>query len=231
VNQEQLQADQADRDSKFREVVGRAHAILSEAFGLPGVQQCGRAGEVTRLRAELESLTRYLSAANDRVDELRSERDSLREANAMTCEEINGLREQVAKLRAEREPVDNGDGTVTQWRPVTFEAKLSGRVVAVRKPTEGESYLDTFGKEGPANGREHGVRLILSPPEPKPEPVTWRCELPDGEWTARSHDVTRGLLSLSYEFAGLTIRRFAQPPRQGRYLFRDGVGTLQGEAT
>ena len=112
MNQMQLQADQDDRDSKFREVVGRAHAILSEAFGLPGVQQCGGAGEVTRLRAELESLTRSLSAANDRVDELRNERDSLREANAMTCEEINGLREQVAKLRAEREPVDNGDGTL-----------------------------------------------------------------------------------------------------------------------
>jgi hypothetical protein len=233
-------------------------------------------------------------------DALADDRDRLRD-------ELAAVRGELERMQAEREPVDNGDGTETALRPVTYRKEWSGRVVACRKPRLDEAYADCFCNECVAEFGDKfdddDVVLILSPPEPaspepepvdngdgtetkllpvtypkgvdvvevrsrrtgdvyvdydgeildcqddyvaspgevwlitrqlpkppepaKPEPVTWEAPFISGEWTATPVGWSDGTgVQYAWDATGTLIQGMGRPPQLGRYLFKDGVGTL-----
>ena len=199
----------------FRGKCGRAFAELAAAFGVDAVQRCGDAGEVERLRAEHDLLATSLAAALNQGDKLFDE-----------------LRLERSKLLAEREPHDNGDGTVTQLLPVTYAAKWSGRALAVRPPKEGELLAAQDTECEVKSGIDylgHSLRLILSPPVPaKPEPVTWNLSwLRDGEYVVRSKGQKDEVFLCGKSIFTCDDDDDERPPLCGTYIFKNGVGTLQ----
>ena len=167
-------------------------------------------------------------------DELRKRALALRRAAAELDAALDAT---LRTIESERQPRDNGDGTVTQLLPVTYDAKWRGRVGEVRKPQRGSCFVSNFGDESTANGCERGVRLILSPPAPQPEPITWHTPLADGEWhidsdgfarlQATAHCLTK---EMTIAFCRAVMHGWIDPPKPGRYLFANGVGTWQGDA-
>lgn len=205
------------------------------------------------LDAKCDRLTEQWGGIVEVVEKLRNERD---EANAelvrvlsdisnvratlakrdAECANVRSLmermQEELAILQAEREPLDNGDGTETRLLPVTYPKGWD--VEAVRVPRKGDLYDDGNGVSRHAGGN-HGspgsslVRLILRPAPKPPEPATWEAPaLADGEWIADSVCVARPgyALILSWGIEAVEIRGLTKPAKFGTYQFKDGVGTL-----
>lgn len=144
--------------------------------------------------------------------------------------EVAVLTEELAKLQAELEPRDNGDGTVTALLPVTHSKDVHG--VAVRLPMANEWFWTDFGPTKSSCDKSGSViRLILRPAPKPPEQVTWEAPLVDGEWTAtdehfRSSDGAR----YYWNATGSIIVGLSKPPVLGTYQFKDRVGTLIEES-
>ena len=163
-------------------------------------------------------------------DQIRADFERTKQQYGAATDHLVELGDVVRTLQSEREPVDNGNGTVTQLLPVTYRKQWSGRVVAARAVNRGDWYVRTVDESeacSSGSARPDCISLILSTPEPaNPEPVTWRCSLLDGKWFANDEGVRfcpggSTIAFYAWGFAGIT-----QPPQLGRYLFRDGVGTL-----
>lgn len=161
-------------------------------------------------------------------------------------DERDASRAELAKLKAERdhfralsdaqagEPIDNGDGTVTAMKPVTYPNGLP--VECVRSRREGDRYVecdgDVFGCQNSDDDTSPGqVWLILLPAPKPPESVTWEAPLVDGEWRASedgwSDSKSRKWL---WDVTGVSIRGLSKPAKLGRYRFVNGVGTLIEES-
>jgi len=137
-----------------------------------------RVSNLTKERVEaLKSMHQAVSDRGELVNQitkLTKERDEARDAVRV-------------EMTSEREPRDNGDGTVTQLLPVTYDAKWRGRVEAVRSPRYWEKYAGCYGNECVAESGEefdsHDVVLILSPPAPSPQPEP----IPSDVYYSREH--------------------------------------------
>lgn len=147
-------------------------------------------------------------------------------------DEIDRIGSELAKMQAEREPVDNGDGTETKLLPVTYPKGLP--VECVRVPRLGEVYLSDCGDvmETSANYTPEHPRLILRHAPKPPESVTWEAPLADGEWTATDKYVQnlRGSACFRWDMTARHIHGLSNPSTLGRYRFENGVGTLIEEA-
>lgn len=144
----------------------------------------------------------------------------------MLAFDFRDAKAELAKLRAEREPRDNGDGTVTALRPVTYPKGLP--IKCVRDPKIGDEFISDIGEHitcamPPKGGGR--VRLILRPAQQPLEPVMWRAALPNGEYVATSVGYSAGEWPVSWATAKIQLN-IDKPARPGRYLFKDGVGTL-----
>lgn len=165
--------------------------------------------------------------------------DVLRELSQAACDrdtarlELAAVRGELAKLQAEREPRDNGDGTVTQLLPVTHPKGLD--VVGVRSPLRGESFVADGGEIMTAESGfvdPDRVRLILRPAPKPPEPVTWEAPLVDGEWTADEEWFSdEQCRRWTWDSTGSIITGLSKPAVLGTYQFKGGVGTLIQEAS
>ena len=167
----------------FRGKCGRAFAELAAAFGVDAVQRCCDES------SDMERLTQSL--------------DAYREMHLRAISQVESAMEEIDRLRAERKPRDNGDGTVTQLLPVTYRNGEYGRVPC------NIDYGDV-----PAN----------------PEPVTWVAPLADGIWHATGSAVERQdpvYIHMRWDMTAGVIRGLSKPERLGTYLFKNGVGTLQ----
>jgi hypothetical protein len=169
----------------------------------------------------------------DAVRDLAKQRDLLVVQNLQ-------LQVEVDAMKAEREPRDNGDGTVTQLLPVTYRDKWKGRTMACGQPKRDQAYVSNHGQEltnSVSKFDRDDFRLILSPPEPaKPEPVTWASplSLPSGryEWEqARTRLFRLGEQRVAHTWADYcpseSYSDWTDPPKDGIWHVDSGVGTLQ----
>lgn len=135
---------------------------------------------------------------------------------------------ELAKLQAERDPVDNGDGTVTALLPVTYPKGLP--VEQARSPKAGDKFVSDGGEilNSTSGLSRNRIRLILRPAPQPPEPVTWEAPLVDGVWHAQgaTFSTDAGRVVFTWDCTGEKIRGITKPAKLGRYQFRDGVGTL-----
>lgn len=143
--------------------------------------------------------------------------------------ERDRLKAELAKLQAEREPRDNGDGTETAMLPVTYQKGLD--VAEARSRRTGDTYVGVFGETSVSevsDNREYNIFLILRPAPEPPESVTWEANLSDGEHVASERGITSGAMI----FYWATAQEFLvkKPAKLGLYLFKDGVGTLIEES-
>lgn len=164
-------------------------------------------------------------------DQLRAELATLRESEESAQHAAKRAVDELAKLQAEREPRDNGDGTVTAMLPVTHPAGLD--VVEVREPRIGDEFISDIGERmtctfSPRN--EGRVRLILRPAPKPPEPATWEAPLADGEWEASLSGAENDTVLFQWSYWGTLLHGLAKPAKLGKYRFKDGVGTLIQEA-
>lgn len=144
---------------------------------------------------------------------------------------IDRIREEMAALQSEREPVDNGDGTETKLLPVTYPKGVP--VECARAPKKGDRYFgdgDQF--TAVDDHRQERIRLILRH-APKPTaPATWEAPLADGDWFAQelTFSTDAGRIVFTWTCTGEKIRGITKPAKLGRYQFVNGIGTLIEEA-
>lgn len=210
-------------ESKLSESRAEVHALNKRIAEL--ARALGSEKQVSvELDAKCDRLTEQWVGIVEIVEKLTDERDAARS-------ELSGVLKELADVKVRQwkqgAAIDNGDGTVTALKPVTYPKGLD--VEQVREPRLGDEFISDIGEQmtctlSPRN--EGRIRLILRPAPKPPEPVTWEAGLADGEWEASLNGVENDTVLFQWEFWGKLLHGLAKPPKLGKYRFENGVGTL-----
>lgn len=181
--------------------------------------------ELAKLQSKLAAIRGTPSSIACQMIELKAERDKLKSQVLATQAERDHFRALVEAHSGE--PRDNGDGTVTALKPVTYPKGLD--VECVRAPKIRDLYAGNISGSGIACYVKFGaydVRLILRKSTKPPESVTWEARLPDGEVNTGPLGITCLGWVIPWNQA-LEVMGVCRPPKVGgRYEFSNGVGTL-----